>query len=128
MAIAGDYVLIRRPAIPRVWDPIARPHVAIVVDDPDSEISFRVYLSNVIEKEGQKILETTDLDSLPEDTLLEVRHSAQMANLYRLELVDGVVCWRWVGRCRGLDDFEQPSVINWDGILESQYIELSMAS
>ena len=128
MAHAGDYVLIRRPAIPRMWDPIARPHVAIIVDEPDYANAFRVYLSTVVEQDGQKVLEIADLDSLPEDTLLEVRHSAQMANLYRLELVDGVVCWRWDGRCRGLSALEQSSDINWDGLVDSHYIHMSMAS
>ncbi len=117
--VAGP-ILVRRPAFPRNWDSISRPHVAVVVKDNNSEI--RYYLSRRARNEAgcRDILEVADIDGLPEGTLLEVRFNASKANLYRLEFLDNVPCWRWVGRCRELPGFEYPEEIRWNGILESE--------
>ena len=56
----------------------------------------------------------SDIEGLPEGTLLEIRFDSMTANLYKLEYVDGVPCWRWIERSRGLNDFEYPSVIDWN--------------
>jgi len=113
-----DPILIRRPAFPRRWDSIARPHVAVVVKDRDMEI--RYYLSRKVRNEADNgdVLEVANVDDLPEGTLLEVRFNATKANLYRLENVDNVPCWRWIGRCRELPSFEYPDEIHWNGLLE----------
>lgn len=109
-----DFV-IRRPAIPRWWDPVSRPHVAIIMPDPISGTEVRYYLSRCGDQRpnGRSLLEVSDIDALPEGTLVEVRFSATKANLYRLEMVGNVPCWRWLARSQGLNDFETES-ISWD--------------
>ncbi len=115
-----DLILVRRPAFPRWWDPIAKPHVAVVVRDPISGEDTRYYLSQRGHghSNGRELLDVADIDGLAEGTLLEVRYNASKANLYRLELVDGVSCWRWMARCRELPDFNYPAEIRWNGLLE----------
>lgn len=114
-----DPILVRRPAFPRWWNPIARPHVAIVVRNPVTGEDIRYYLSRRGHgnANGREILDVADIDGLEEGTLLEVRYNATKANLYRLELVDGVPCWRWMARCRELADFNYPAEIQWNGIV-----------
>lgn len=120
MELVSDYILIRRPGLPRKWDPIARPHVAIIVDDPLSGINVRYYLSYIgpVGLDGKESLETVDIDEMAEElpvgALLEVRFSATNANLYRLEACGVVPCWRWVGKYRGIQDFESSSPIDWE--------------
>lgn len=118
-------ILVRRPSIPRYWDPIARPHVAVVVLEPDTGRESRYYLSKAgAEENGKIVLEVADFSELAEGTLLEVRYNSIKANLYQLELVSGMPCWRWIGRCRGLSDFESEEV-DWDQLLCSNYMLLS---
>jgi len=115
-------ILVRRPSIPRYWDPISRPHVAVVVLEPDTGKESRYYLSQAgPEENGRILLDVAEFSDLPEGTLLEVRYSSIKANLYQLELVSGMPCWRWIGRCRGLSDFESEEV-DWDYLLCSQYV------
>jgi hypothetical protein len=118
-----DFV-IRRPAIPRWWDPVSRPHVAIFVHDPITGAEVRYYLSRCggQSSNGRTLLEVSDIDSLPEGTLVEVRFSATKANLYRLEMVGNVPCWRWVARSQGLHDFETESV-SWELDEEDEFQE-----
>lgn len=120
MEFIGDYILMRHPAVPRRWDPISRPHVAIVVDDPLSGLSVRYYLSQVgkMGQDGKECLDLVDIDEIakeiPTGTLLEVKFSATNANLYRLEACGGVPCWRWIGKHRGIQDFDCTSAIEWE--------------
>ena len=127
--LVSDYILIRRPALPRFWDPVSRPYVALIVEDPISEKMIRYYLSfgNGINKEGRELLDVVDLDVLANDlqhgALLEVRFSATQANLYQLEILRGMPCWRWVGKYRGLQDFDYPATIDWESlIIESRVV------
>lgn len=123
MEMVGDSILVRRPALPRWWDPVARPHVAIVFEDPNTQTVIRYYLSvkGTTSINGRIGLDIAELDeiasTLTDGTILEVRFSATKANLYKLKLIDGIPCWRWVGRCRGLCDFEYPSTIDWNCVL-----------
>jgi hypothetical protein len=123
MEMVGDSILVRRPALPRWWDPVARPHVAIVVEDANNQAVTRYYLSTKGDSNntGRIRLAVAELDeiasTLPDGTILEVRFSATKANLYKLKVIDGIPCWRWVGRCRGLYDFEYPSTIDWNCVL-----------
>ena len=112
----GEHVLVRRPAIPRWWNPIARPHVAVLMTDPKTGKTIRYYLSRKggMASNGRVLLEVSDIESLAEGTFLEIRFDSMKANLYQLEYVDGVPCWRWIEKCRGLNDFEYPSMINWN--------------
>jgi len=129
MELVSDYILMRRPALPRKWDSVARPHVAILVDDPLSGQNLRYYLSYIgpIGVDGKESIEIVDLDEIaediPEGTLLEVRFSAMNANLYRLEICGALSCWRWVGKYRGIQDTEFPSPINWEEmVMENQIV------
>jgi hypothetical protein len=102
-----DYV-IRRPGIPRWWDPVARPHVAVIMKNPVNGGVTRYFLSRCGEKDnkGRTTLSVGDIDTLPEGAFLEVRYSATKANLYQLEMVGAVTCWRWINRSQGLQSFE----------------------
>ncbi|MBN2229803.1 MAG: hypothetical protein JW779_09445 [Candidatus Thorarchaeota archaeon] len=115
-----DYV-IRRPAVPRWWDPVARPHVAIIMPDPVTGAEVRYYLSKCGNKQsnGRTLLDVVDIDTLPENTLLEVRFNATRANLYKLERVGTIPCWRWLGRSQGLPDFESDDAIYWDHVIDT---------
>lgn len=115
-----DYV-IRRPAIPRWWDPVSRPHVAVLIPDPLSGAETRYYLSRCGERSsnGRYGLDVVDIDSLPEGTLLEVKFNAIKANLYKMERVGTVSCWRWLGRSQGLPDFDSDNSIYWDYVLDT---------
>ena len=115
-----DYV-IRRPAIPRFWDPVARPHVAVLIPDSLSGAEVRYYLSRCGERQsnGRYDLDVIDIDTLPEGTLLEVKFSATKANLYKMERVGTVPCWRWLGRRHGLPDFDTDNSIFWDYVLDT---------
>ncbi|MFW9787879.1 MAG: hypothetical protein ACFFE2_16500 [Candidatus Thorarchaeota archaeon] len=115
----GSYV-IRRPGIPRWWDPVARPHVAVIMKNPVNGGHIRYFLSRCGEKDnnGRISLDVGDIDSLPEGTLLEVRYSATKANLYQLERVGAVACWRWINRSQGLQGFETESP-NWNYTVDS---------
>jgi hypothetical protein len=115
----SDYILVRRPSLPRWWDPVARPHVAVIVEDPMNDSAIRYYLSRTgdSDQDGRIPLEVSDIERLPEGALLEVRFNMTKANLYRLELIDNVPCWRWVGRSRGLSGFES-ELIDWNHLLD----------
>ena len=115
-----DYV-IRRPAIPRWWNPVSRPHVAVIMPDPLSGDETRYYLSKCGDRQsnGRSLLDVVDIDTLPEGTLLEVKFNAIKANLYQLELVGNVPCWRWLGRSQGLPDFDSDDSIYWDHVLDT---------
>jgi len=115
-----DYV-IRRPAIPRWWNPVSRPHVAVIMPDPLSGDEIRYYLSKCGDRQsnGRSLLDVADIDTLPEGTLLEVKFNAVKANLYQLELVGNVPCWRWLGRSQGLPDFDSDDSIYWDHVLDT---------
>ncbi|MHA1943775.1 MAG: hypothetical protein ACW96M_05200 [Candidatus Thorarchaeota archaeon] len=110
----ADYV-IRRPGIPKWWDPVARPHVAVIMRNPMNGGNIRYFLSKCGEKDnkGRTTLNVGDIDSLPEGTLLEVRYSATKANLYKLERVGAASCWRWINRSQGLQGFETES-LDWN--------------
>ncbi|MHA1480421.1 MAG: hypothetical protein ACTSQZ_03245 [Candidatus Thorarchaeota archaeon] len=126
--LVSDYILIRRPALPRFWDPVSRPYVALIVEDPISEKMIRYYLSfgNGMNKEGRELLDVVDLDVLVNDlqhgALLEVRFSATQANLYQLEILRGMPCWRWIGKYRGIQDFNYPSTIDWESLINESRV------
>lgn len=123
MEIVSDYILIRRPAIPRYWDRISRPHVAVIIEDPASNDLLRYYLSygGKVDEVGREPLEVVDIDILAKDldqgALIEVKFSASVANLYKLEVHGGLACWRWIGKYRGIQDFDYPAGINWEALI-----------
>ncbi len=94
---------------------MARPHVAVIMRNPINGGDIRYFLSKCGKKEnnGRTTLDVGDIDSLPEGTVLEVRYSATKANLYKLERVGAVSCWRWINRSQGLHGFETES-LDWN--------------
>lgn len=89
--------------------------------DPLSGDETRYYLSKCGNQQsnGRSLLDVVDIDTLPEGTLLEVKFNAVKANLYQLELVGNVPCWRWLGRSHGLPDFDSDDSIYWDHVLDT---------
>lgn len=124
----GNYV-IRRPGIPKWWDPVARPHVAVIMRNPMNGEDIRYFLSKCGEKDskGRTTLDVGDIDTLPEGSLLEVKYNATKANLYKLEMVGAVPCWRWIDRSQGLLSFESES-LDWNYPVDSSLERNSYAS
>ncbi|MHA1862424.1 MAG: hypothetical protein ACTSWA_01545 [Candidatus Thorarchaeota archaeon] len=73
----------RYPPVPKIWNSIDRPHVALLL--PDTNGIFPVFLSQP-EKDGQQQpekLETVDLSTLPTKSIIEIRHSNAHYAYYR---------------------------------------------
>jgi hypothetical protein len=97
--------------------------------DPHSGAKLRYYLSRCGEKQsnGRYDLDVVDIDKLPEGTLLEVKFNAMKANLYKMERVGTVPCWRWLGRSNGLPVLDCDNSNYWDYILDpSNYFTRDM--
>lgn len=90
---------------------MARPHVAVIMKNPANGTAIRYFLSRrgARNNTGRTALDVGDIDKLPEGTLLEIRYSATKTNLYQLEMVGAVACWRWINRSNGLQSFETDS-------------------
>jgi hypothetical protein len=88
----GTYLILRSasgaftcryPPVPRTWNPLDRPHVALLL--PDNNGIFSVFLSQPEEK-GYDIpqkLVTVDLNDLPTKSIIEIRHSNAHYAYYR---------------------------------------------
>ncbi len=73
----------RLPPVPKIWNTIDRPHVALLL--PDTNGIFPVFLSQP-EDDGHKTpkkLETVDLNTLPTKSIIEIRHSNAHYAYYR---------------------------------------------
>ena len=73
----------RYPPVPKTWNPIDRPHVALLL--PDTNGIFPVFLSQP-ENDGNNSpekLETVDLTTLPTKSIIEIRHSNAHYAYYR---------------------------------------------
>lgn len=72
----------RYPPVPKNWNPVDRPHVAMLL--PDSGGIFSVFLSNPDDdSDKQQSLEVSDLNRLPAKTVIEIRHSNAQYAYYR---------------------------------------------
>jgi hypothetical protein len=73
----------RYPPIPRSWNSLDRPHVALLL--PDTNGIFPVFLSQPeVNEQGQpKRLETMDLNKLPIKSIIEIRHANAHYAYYR---------------------------------------------
>lgn len=71
------------PPIPRNWNPVDRPHVAMLL--PDIAGIFSVFLSNPenVDSQSRQSLEVSDLNRLPAKTVIEIRHSNSQYAYYR---------------------------------------------
>jgi hypothetical protein len=73
----------RYPPVPKIWNSVDRPHVALLL--PDMNGIFPVFLSKP-EDDGDsssKYLETKDLTTLPTKSIIEIRHSNAHYAYYR---------------------------------------------
>ena len=72
----------RKPPIPSKWNPVDRPHVAVLM--PSDEEVFRLFLSNPVgtANPGHR-LEITKLEELPTKSIIEVRHCNLDYRYYR---------------------------------------------
>jgi hypothetical protein len=71
------------PPVPRNWNPVDRPHVAMLV--PDIAGIFSVFLSNpeIGGSKSRQSLEVSDLNRLPAKTVIEIRHNNSQYAYYR---------------------------------------------
>ena len=73
----------RYPPVPKIWNSLDRPHVALLL--PDLNGIFPVFLSQP-ENDGSQSpqkLETVDLTTLPTKSIIEIRHSNAHYAYYR---------------------------------------------
>lgn len=74
----------RKPLIPKKWNPVDRPHVAKLVSTGTN--IFRVYLSKPNNSDNiSNTLEVYELDSLPRNTIIEIKFDSVAFNYYRFE-------------------------------------------
>jgi hypothetical protein len=73
----------RYPPVPKKWNPVDRPHVALLL--PDSGGIFSVFLSKPEDNESKKeqSLEVSDLNRIPPKSIIEIRHSNAQYAYYR---------------------------------------------
>ncbi len=77
----------KRPPIPKNWNSIDRPYVALLLPGANKKEVFRFVLSqpsnHLSDLSGE--LETADLDSLPALSIIEVKHNGHEYSYYRLD-------------------------------------------
>jgi hypothetical protein len=72
----------RYPPVPKKWNPVDRPHVALLL--PDVTGIFPVFLSQPEEESsGSSYLVTKDLAQLPTKSIIEIRHGNSHFAYYR---------------------------------------------
>jgi hypothetical protein len=82
----------RRLPVPKRWNPVDRPHVALLEFTDDSV--FRFFVSEPMADSSE--LSVKDLDCVPDETVVEVRYSSSDYRYYRH---DGHV-WTVVAQAR----------------------------
>ena len=72
----------RYPPVPKIWNSVDRPHVALLI--PDHNGIFPVFLSQPDDdSSGSGYLITKDLTELPTKSIIEIRHSNAHYAYYR---------------------------------------------
>ena len=73
----------RYPPVPKKWNPIDRPHVALLL--PDAGGIFSVFLSKPEDDKSKKeqSLQVSDLNRIPPKSIIEIRHSNAQYAYYR---------------------------------------------
>ena len=84
----------RTPPVPKQWNCVNRPHVALLV--PINDEVFPVFLSQPKRTGAGETLEVIDLDSLPPTSMIEVRHTSALYRYYRRD----EAMWTKVGESR----------------------------
>jgi len=88
----GTYLILRSatgaftcryPPVPKKWNSLDRPHVALLL--PNAGSIFSVFLSKPEDDEhkSNRGLEVTDLDRIPSKSIIEIRHSSSQYAYYR---------------------------------------------
>lgn len=84
----------RTPPVPKLWDCVDRPHVALLV--PINDDIFPVFLSQPKQTRAGETLEVAALDSLPPASMIEIRHNGADYRYYRRDQA----MWTKVGESR----------------------------
>jgi hypothetical protein len=73
----------RYPPVPKKWNPVDRPHVALLL--PDAGNIFSVFLSQPEDDTSkmEQALEISDLNRIPSKSIIEIRHSNAQYAYYR---------------------------------------------
>ena len=73
----------RYPPVPKKWNSVDRPHVALLL--PDAGNIFSVFLSQPEDDTSKKeqALEVSDLNRIPPKSIIEIRHSNAQYAYYR---------------------------------------------
>ncbi|MHA2425463.1 MAG: hypothetical protein ACXAEF_11795 [Candidatus Thorarchaeota archaeon] len=73
----------RYPPVPKIWNSVDRPHVALLL--PDAGTIFSVFLSKPAADQSKKeqSLEVSDLNRIPSKSIIEIRHSNAQYAYYR---------------------------------------------
>jgi hypothetical protein len=73
----------RYPPVPKKWNSVDRPHVALLL--PDVGRIFSVFLSKPEDDESKldQSLEVSDLSRIPPKSIIEIRHSNAQYAYYR---------------------------------------------
>jgi hypothetical protein len=92
LRLAGGSTAFNRLPVPRVWDPAKRPHVARLEAIGDGVLSF--YLTHPADEDTN--LGLSDVENVPDGTIMEVRHSELDTRYYRRE----AEMWRMVAELK----------------------------
>ena len=106
LQIANGAYKCREPPIPKYWNPVERPHIALLM--PSGKKAIRFYLSKPSSSSGDNRLEVASIDQLPPKSVLEVRHGSTDYRYYRRDKS----VWTKVAESRNqlfLDVFSQPN-------------------
>ncbi|TFF91207.1 hypothetical protein EU545_05100 [Candidatus Thorarchaeota archaeon] len=72
----------RSPPLPKSWNSVDRPHVAVLV--PSEDDVFRVYLSSPDSNNGtNEIVPPVALHALPDESVIEIRHDSVEYTYFR---------------------------------------------
>lgn len=73
----------KTPPIPRTWNPVDRPHVALLL--PSNEDVFRMFLSTPSQPDENREsdLDVMDLETLPFKSIIEVKYDSIDFSYYR---------------------------------------------
>jgi hypothetical protein len=105
LQVADGAYKCRKLPIPEYWNPIERPHVALLM--PSGKKTIRFYLSNPTPSGTRKNLDVASIDNLPAKSVLEVRYKSTDYRYYRRDKS----VWTKVAESRNqlfLDVFTQP--------------------
>jgi hypothetical protein len=105
LQVADSAYMCRILPIPKDWNPIERPHVALIMLSGKKIIRF--YLSNPSSSSNGEQLNVASLDELPPNSIIEVRYGSTDYRYYRHDKT----MWSMIAESRNqlfLDIFTQP--------------------